>query len=65
MKAGDLRRWRFPDEMPPMFNGAAIFMVTDVRERDESVDFLVGGKHVRSWSLDWVYKHSEPVNETG
>ena len=65
MKPGDLCRWRFPEHMPTMFNGAEIFMVTDVRERDDMIEFLVGGKHVRSWSLDWVYKHSEPLNETG
>ena len=51
--------------MPTMFNGAAIFMIIDIRERDDTIEFLVGGKHVRSWSRNWVHKHSEPLNETG
>ena len=63
MKPGDLRRWRFPDDMPAMFNGAAIFMVLDIR--GDSADFLINGKHVKSWNLNWVYKHSESLNEAG
>ena len=65
MSPGDLRRWRFPGEMPTMFNGAAIFMVTDVRERDDMIEFLINGNLVRSWSRNWVHKHSEPLNATG
>ena len=51
--------------MPTMFNGAAIFMVTDVRERDDTIEFLINGNLVRAWSRNWVYKHSEPLNATG
>lgn len=62
MKPGDLRRWNYPEEMPASFNGAEIFMVLEVR--DGRTDFLIDGKSVRLWSTNWIYKHSEPLNET-
>jgi hypothetical protein len=62
MKPGELRRWRFPDDMPAAFNGAAIFMIIDIR--GDRADFLIDGRHVRAWSRNWVYEHSEPLNET-
>lgn len=65
MKPGELRRWRFPEHMPTMFNGTEIFMVIDAREIHDMIEFLINGNLVRSWSYDWVHKHSEPLNEIG
>ena len=62
MKPGDLRRWNYPEEMLASFNGAEIFMILEVR--DGSADFFIDGKSVRSWSTNWICKHSVPLNET-
>jgi len=66
MKPGDLRRWKYPDQMPSTFLGAEIIMIISVSGpgvSPPSVDLITHGKIHKSWNLDWVHKHSEALNE--
>ena len=70
MKRGELRRWNFPEEMPAYFGGAEIFMITRVIDdecdfllEDDRCDFLINGQLVKSWSRNWICKHSKVIDE--
>lgn len=61
MKPGDLFRWNYPEEMPASCGGAEIFMIT--RVEGDSVDFLINGRLVKSWTHNWVRTHSKAIDE--
>ena len=66
MKPGDLCRWTHPAElMPVSFGGAEIFVITRVEGDRDRADFLINGRLVKSWSYNWVCRHSEVISETG
>ena len=66
MKPGDLVFMQYNAELMPIsFGGAEIFVITRVEGDRDRADFLINGRLMKSWSYNWVCRHSEVISETG